>query len=85
MGKIVRKSIAAALMTASLTAQSPARPTFDAASIKPSPSSSGFQAVRVVGDRLVAEDATLRALIQFAYQTSDDRRFLTSQIVDSPR
>ena len=80
-----RDLIVLAVAAASLTAQSPRRPTFDAASIKPSASSSGFQAVRVVGDRLVAEGATLRALIQFAYQTADARRFLNSQIVDAPR
>jgi len=79
-----RDVIVVAVAAASLTAQSPGRPTFDAVSVKPI-ASSGFPGVRAVGDRLVAEDATLRALIQFAYQTADDRRFLNSQIVDAPR
>jgi uncharacterized protein (TIGR03435 family) len=80
-----RDVIVVALAAASLTAQSPARPTFDAVSVKPNASSSGFAPVRAVADRLVAEDATLRALIQYAYQAADDRRFLNSQIVDAPR
>lgn len=73
----------AVIAVASLVAQS--RPSFDAASIKPGDSLSGFQQVRLVGDRLAATDASLRALVQFAYQTRDGRRFFTSQIVDAPR
>jgi uncharacterized protein (TIGR03435 family) len=80
-----RDLIVLAVAAASLTAQSPARPAFDAVSIKPTAPSSGFAAVRAVADRLVAEEATLRALIQFAYQTADGRRFLNSQIFDAPR
>ena len=76
--------IVAAIAFASLTAQSPARPSFDAVSIKPS-TSSGGQSVRPVGDRVVATDATLRALIQFAYKTADGRSLLSSQIIDAPR
>jgi uncharacterized protein (TIGR03435 family) len=83
--------IVAALAVASLTAQSSSRPSFDAVSIKPSASSSGQWVrpvgdwVRPVGDRVVATDATLRALIQFAYRTADGRSFLSSQIIDAPR
>jgi uncharacterized protein (TIGR03435 family) len=78
----VRNLFLAALAVASFVAQT--RPSFDAVSIKPS-SSSGGQLVRPVGDRVVAEDASLRALIQFAYQATDGRRFFSSQIVDAPR
>jgi uncharacterized protein (TIGR03435 family) len=78
-----RDLLLAALAGATLVAQT--RPAFDAASIKPSASSAGFQSVRAMGDRVVGEDATLRALVQFAYRTADGRRFLNSQIVDAPR
>jgi uncharacterized protein (TIGR03435 family) len=77
----LRDLILAAIATASFVGQS--RPSFDAASIKPS-SSSGGQMVRPVGDRVVATDATLRALIQFAYPSADGRRFFSSQIVEAP-
>jgi uncharacterized protein (TIGR03435 family) len=72
----------AALAATPLVAQS--RPSFDAASIKTS-ASSGGQLVRPVGDRVVATDASLRMLIQFAYQSTDGRRFFSSQIVDTAR
>jgi uncharacterized protein (TIGR03435 family) len=82
---MVRRDLLVALVAASLlTAQSPARPTFDAVSIKPS-AASGGQWVRPVGDRVVGTDATLRALIQFAYRMADGRSFLNSQIIDTPR
>ena len=70
-----------ALAAASLVAQS--RPSFDAVSIKPS-AASGGQSVRAVGDRVVATDATLRALVQFAYRSPDARSLLNSQIIDAP-
>ena len=72
----------ATIAVASFIAQ--ARPAFDAVSIKPS-ASSGGQSVRSVGDRVVATDATLRALIQFAYESADGRSFLNSQVIDAPR
>ena len=79
-----RDVIIAALAVASLAAQSPSRPSFDAVSIKPS-ALSGRQSVRAVGDRVVATDASLRALIQFAYRMADGRSLLSSQIIDAPR
>lgn len=71
-----------AIAVSSLIAQT--RPVFDAVSIKPS-TSSGGQSVRPIGDRVVATDATLRELIQFAYRSSDGRSFLNSQIIGVPR
>jgi len=76
--------IVTAIAVASLAAQSPSRPAFDAVSIKPSVSSNGGT-VRPVGDRVVATETTLRALIQFAYRVPDGRAFLRSQIIDTPR
>jgi uncharacterized protein (TIGR03435 family) len=77
-----RDLLLTAIAAASFVGQ--ARPSFDAVSIKPS-ASSGGQLVRPVGDRVVAEDVSLRALIQFAYQSTGGRRFFSSQIVDAPR
>jgi uncharacterized protein (TIGR03435 family) len=77
--------ILAALVAASLYAQSPARPSFDAASIKPSDSSSSGPSVRKSGNRVVATSATLRQLVQFAYRTAGDRPFLAGQIAGAPR
>ena len=70
------------LAVGSLIAQ--ARPSFEAVSIKPS-ASSGGQSVRPIGERVVATDATLRALVQFAYRSADGRPLLNTQIIDAPR
>jgi uncharacterized protein (TIGR03435 family) len=60
------------------------RPTFDAASIKPSVSPAANQSIGPAGDRLVASGTSLRILVQYAYRWDGGRPFLNSQIVGVP-
>jgi len=79
-----RDLVVVAAAAASLTAQSARHPTFEAASIKPSSPSSPGEMIGPAGDRLVANNAPLRMLVQYAYRWDGDRPFLLSQMFGMP-
>lgn len=56
-----------------VTAQTPARPAFEVASVKPNRSGTSGGAVRPQGDRFTATNVLLHALIQMAYSVGTDR------------
>jgi len=78
-------AIVVAVAAASLAAQSPERPSFDAASIKPSGAASGGRSIGAVGDRVVGTNVALRQIVQYAYRRADGGPFLVSQIMGAPR
>ena len=80
----MRAIVAAAV--ALLVGQAPAKPAFDAASIKPSATpASAPSFIGPSGERVVARNVTLRQLIRFAYRNANGGVLLNGQMIDIPR